>query len=96
MNQPLDRSVRVVVSGRVQGVWFRAWTLREAEARGLAGWVRNRRDGTVEAVFSGAPSAVEAMIEACRQGPPRAEVTSIRTESVVYEGDGGFRQLPTA
>ncbi|MCH6588225.1 MAG: acylphosphatase [Proteobacteria bacterium] len=64
------KRVRVVISGRVQGVWFRGWTVDEATARGLSGWVRNRRDGTVEAVFEGAPEAVDAMVEACRTGPP--------------------------
>jgi acylphosphatase len=57
------------ISGRVQMVWFRAWTVGEAEKRGISGWVRNRKDGSVEALFSGAADAVEAMISACREGP---------------------------
>jgi acylphosphatase len=60
------RTVRALVHGRVQGVGFRAWVQHQAELRGLDGWVRNRRDGTVEAVFSGPGSAVEAMIAVCR------------------------------
>ena len=72
MLEESGKGVRVVISGRVQGVWFRGWTVDEATARGLSGWVRNRRDGTVEAVFEGAPAAVDAMIEACRSGPPPA------------------------
>ncbi len=69
--------LRVVISGRVQAVWFRGWCVEEARARGLDGWVRNRRDGTVEAVFAGLPEAVEAMAAACRQGPPAARVTKL-------------------
>lgn len=65
---------RVVVRGEVQGVFFRDSTRRAARSRGVAGWVRNRSDGAVEAVFEGSPDAVEAMIEWCRSGPSRAEV----------------------
>ena len=73
----MSSTVRVVVSGRVQGVWFRAWTEQQARALGLDGWVRNRRDGTVEAVLSGAPEVVEKMIEALWEGPPLAQVAAI-------------------
>jgi len=73
----MTTTVRVVVSGRVQGVWFRAWTEQEATALGLDGWVRNRHDGTVEAVLSGTGEVVEAMIERLRDGPPMAEVAAI-------------------
>mgnify|MGYP000844133996 CR=1 FL=1 len=73
------KSVRVVVSGRVQGVWYRAWTEKEALARGLDGWVRNRSDGTVEAVFSGADADIDAMLAACRTGPPLARVEDVVT-----------------
>ena len=65
---------RVVVRGRVQGVGYRAWTEDSAILNGLDGWVRNRRDGTVEAVFAGAAASVDAMIEACRRGPGSARV----------------------
>jgi acylphosphatase len=68
---------RVIVRGRVQGVAYRAWTEDEARARGIEGWVRNRRDGTVEAVFAGEEGAVEAMIEACREGPMLARVDAV-------------------
>src|SRR5262249_52467947 len=61
---------RVVIRGRVQGVGYRAWTEYAALDLGLEGWVRNRRDGTVEALFAGSADAVEAMLDACRQGPP--------------------------
>jgi acylphosphatase len=67
----------VVIRGRVQGVGYRAWTQYTALDRGLDGWVRNRRDGSVEAVFAGAPEAVAAMIEACRRGPPGALVDEL-------------------
>lgn len=76
---------RVVVSGRVQGVWFRNACRREAQAVGLAGWVRNRPDGTVEAAFEGSPDAVAALVAWCRTGPPRARVTGIDE----------FEELPT-
>jgi acylphosphatase len=66
-----------VIRGRVQGVGFRAWTECTALAHGLDGWVRNRRDGSVEAVFAGPPSRVTAMIEACEKGPSGARVDSV-------------------
>ena len=73
-----ERVVRhVIVSGRVQGCGYRAWTERQARGRGLEGWVRNRRDGTVEAVFCGPAADVEAMIVACHQGPALARVTGV-------------------
>jgi acylphosphatase len=75
---------RVVVRGEVQGVFFRDSTRKEAESRGVAGWVRNRDDGSVEAVFEGSPDAVEAMIEWCRSGPSRAEVEDM---DVILEED---------
>ena len=90
-----EKAVRVVIQGRVQAVWFRAWTAQEAKARGLSGWVRNRRDGTVEALFSGTGADVDDMIAACRQGPPAAHVTGItQYPAEAPEGDG-FGHLPT-
>src|SRR5829696_9125387 len=68
------RFVHVTIRGRVQGVGFRAFIERQAQERALDGWVRNRRDGSVEAVFAGASTAVDAMLEACRQGPAGAEI----------------------
>jgi acylphosphatase len=65
------------IRGRVQGVGYRAWVEYEALKRGLEGWVRNRRDGSVEAVFAGSPEAVAEMIAVCRQGPPVARVEAI-------------------
>ncbi len=69
----------VVVRGRVQGVGYRAFVEHEARRRGLHGWVRNRRDGSVEAVFAGPRAVVEAMIEACRRGPISARVECARS-----------------
>jgi acylphosphatase len=67
----------VIVRGRVQGVGFRAFVERKALSQGIEGWVRNRRDGTVEAVFAGEPAAVEAMIAACGTGPRGSHVDDI-------------------
>lgn len=88
------KSVRVAVSGKVQGVWFRGWTVEQARARSLSGWVRNRADGTVEAVFAGEPAAVDAMVEACRTGPRLARVEAVAVEPAADPGDG-FKQRAT-
>jgi acylphosphatase len=90
-----QRTVHVSISGRVQGVGFRDWVAGEAHARALSGWVRNRRDGSVEAVFAGDEEAVLAMITACRQGPPMAGVDDVVTEEAVETPAPGFRILPT-
>jgi acylphosphatase len=71
------RRVRVVVRGRVQGVAFRAYTAEEARRAGVAGWVRNRPDGSVEAAFEGAPGAVEALLAFVRRGPRSARVEGV-------------------
>jgi acylphosphatase len=81
---------RVVVHGRVQGVFFRDSTEREAASRGVAGWVRNRDDGAVEAVFEGDSEAVEALVEFCRSGPSRADVERVDVEEEESEGLEGF------
>ena len=81
---------RVVVQGRVQGVWFRAATEEQARALGLAGWVRNRADGSVEAVFEGAAEAVEAALRWCRRGPPAARVERVEVRDEPLEGLAGF------
>ncbi len=96
MPEETVKRVRVVISGRVQGVWFRGWTVDEASPRGLSGWVRNRRDGTVEAVFEGAPEAVDAMVEACRTGPPAARVVHVEPFSDDDPVAPGFHSRPTA
>lgn len=79
-------AVHVVIDGRVQGVGFRAWVEREAKTRGLAGWVRNRTDGSVEAVFSGADPKVRSMVEACHRGPRLSSVTAVKTAIHPDEG----------
>jgi acylphosphatase len=81
----------VVVSGRVQGVWFRESCRREAQARGVAGWVINRADGSVEAVFEGTEPAVAEVVAWCRIGPPRADVTAVDVTAEPPEGLLGFR-----
>lgn len=81
---------RVLVSGRVQGVWFRDSCQREARALGVAGWVRNRWDGRVEAAFEGPPDTVLAMVNWCAHGPPRAEVTHREVLEEEPEGAAGF------
>jgi acylphosphatase len=89
-------TVRLRISGRVQGVAYRAWAERQASLLALSGWVRNRRDGSVEAVLAGPEDAVRDMIERCRRGPPLARVAAV--SETIEEGapDPGFRQLPTA
>ncbi len=93
---------RVTIRGRVQGVGFRAWTEHEAARRGLEGWARNRRDGSVEALFAGPPDAVAAMVEACRRGPMLSRVDAIdQREGTADElklrlPGRSFSELPTA
>ena len=81
---------RVVVRGNVQGVFFRASCQREAARRGVAGWVSNRPDGAVEAVFEGEDAAVEALVSWCRQGPPHADVSGVDVSEEEPEGLSGF------
>lgn len=81
---------RVVVHGHVQGVFFRDSCRREAETRGVAGWITNRRDGAVEAVFEGDPDAVAALVEFCRRGPRSADVRAVDETSEEPEGLTGF------
>jgi acylphosphatase len=81
---------RVVVRGRVQGVFFRDTTRRKAESLGVAGWVRNRPDGAVEAVFEGEPEAVDSMVRFARHGPEGAVVEDVDTSDEEPEGVQGF------
>lgn len=90
------KTVRVRITGRVQGVCFRAWTVEQAHALRLEGWVRNRRDGSVEAVFSGPPAAVDDIIRRCREGPPAAEVVDVSVAPETNAIGPGFRHAPTA
>ena len=90
----IARRVRII--GKVQGVWYRAWTVQEATGRGLSGWVRNRIDGSVEALFAGPPDAVTEMIAACRRGPRAARVEAVVEAPETDPGTGPFEQRPTA
>ena len=85
-----DVSRRVIVQGGVQGVNFRDETRKQAEREGLAGWVANRDDGSVEAVFEGDSEAVERMVDWCRSGPSSADVDNVETSDEVPEGLSSF------
>src|SRR3978361_154445 len=93
---------QVVIRGTVQGVGFRYWTRRTATARGLGGWVRNRRDGSVEAVFAGPEQAVAEMIALCGRGPASARVDAVDETAAAPDAlnlrrrDERFSELPTA
>ncbi|MBR1279190.1 acylphosphatase [Bradyrhizobium sp. AUGA SZCCT0283] len=96
-----DTIRHVTISGRVQGVGYRYFVERAARSRDLEGWVRNRRDGSVEAVFAGSAEAVTAMIAACRRGPASALVEALRDEAAssdmlnLREAGERFSVLPT-
>lgn len=81
---------RVVVQGLVQGVFFRDTVRRQAVGAGVAGWVRNNRDGSVEAVFEGHPEAVARLVDICRTGPRGARVDRVDVSEDVPEGLAGF------
>jgi acylphosphatase len=85
----------LIIAGRVQGVGYRDWLIARAEAAGLSGWVRNRRDGAVEALIAGETAAVEELVRLCRRGPRMAVVTSIAEEFAEAPDEPGFRLLPT-
>ncbi len=89
------KAVRVLLSGRVQGVFFRAWTTEQASKRGLDGWVRNLDDGRVEALFAGDEADVDDMIEACWDGPGMANVTDVEVHDAEPPGERGFHHAPT-
>jgi len=85
----MKSKVHVIISGRVQGVWFRASTKNKAEQLGIKGWVRNTPDGNVEAVFEGDEKVIEEMLEWCNHGPPLAKVDNVQVKKqpVSYEFD---------
>ena len=93
--QSVRRTVRVRLEGRVQGVGFRYWTERTARDLDLDGWVRNRRDGGVEAVFSGAPAVVAEMLKRCRRGPASARVDYVKVLDETEVPDEGFEVRAT-
>ena len=78
----MKSAVHVVISGRVQGVWFRASTKEKAEQLGITGWVRNTADGNVEAVFVGDKDILNEMIKWCNQGPTHAKVNNVKVENI--------------
>ena len=87
---------RFLVSGRAQGVFYRNWTVAEARALGLAGWVRNLRSGAVEILAQGPEEAIEALAGRCRRGPPAARVDEVRVGEADEEPLGSFEKRPTA
>jgi acylphosphatase len=91
----MERAIRVEIHGRVQGVGFRAFVEHEAMRHHLSGWVRNRRDGSVEAVFIGDGEAVSAMIAECRQGPALADVRDMIVSDYAGPALTRFMQLST-
>ena len=88
-------AVRIIIEGKVQGVAFRWWIMEWANARSLDGWVRNRREGTVEALFYGPESAVRWMVEFCSEGPPNARIRNVREFEDEKPDDPGFIERPT-
>lgn len=89
------RSVRLVITGWVQGVGYRMWAERTAMALGIRGWVRNRADGSVELLATGEDVAISQLIEACRQGPRTALVTDVSATDAEDDGSSGFGSRPT-
>ena len=89
------KTVTVRIEGRVQGVYYRAWTEQTARDLSLDGWVRNCRDGSVQAVFSGPASQVDEMLSRCAEGPPDARVSSVLITDEGAAPPSGFRVLPT-
>lgn len=91
----MNKCVKALIEGRVQGVWYRGWTLETARRLGLSGWVQNRHDGSVQAVFSGPAETVDEMLKLCEEGPPSAYVSSV--EHIPHNGpiEEGFRIRPS-
>lgn len=90
------KALHLRIHGRVQGVGYRDWLVREARRHGVAGWVRNRQDGSVEALVAGEIGAVQAVVTACRRGPRLASVASIEETLAEPPEEPGFVRLPTA
>ncbi len=89
------RSVRLTITGRVQGVGYRIWAERTGVALGLRGWVRNRMDGSVELQATGDEAVIAKLIEACQHGPRAAVVTDVTVSNVEDDGSIGFSARPT-
>jgi acylphosphatase len=90
------KTVRPRVTGRVHRVGYRAWAERVATDLGLRGWVRNRADGSVEMLITGADDCIASMLEAARRGPPAARVDNVQVEDDTDDGSPGFAARPTA
>ena len=90
-----QKTVRLRITGAVQGVGYRLWAMRTADSLGLRGWVRNRSDGTVEVLATGAPDDVAALAETCREGPRAARVSAVTVLDAEDDGSLGFTALPT-
>lgn len=90
-----EKAVLVRITGIVQGVGYRYWTESEARARGLDGWVRNRRDGSVEALIAGDEATIDEMLAAFRVGPPASVVEKVTSEAAELPTERGFRTLRT-
>jgi len=86
---------RLRITGRVQGVWYRGWTGDQARALGLDGWVRNRRDGSVEILVAGSDEALDELVRRCHRGPSGAEVERVDSEEADEAVPAGFAQRPT-
>jgi acylphosphatase len=91
----MTNAVLVSITGRVQGVGYRAWAVRQAQRRGLRGWVRNRLDGSVEALIIGDEPEIADMIAACRKGPSLAQVEDVLRRPARDDGSAGFTDQPT-
>jgi len=94
----MTKALHAVITGRVQGVGYRAWAANRATQMGLKGWVRNRRDGSVEALVAGPSEAVDRMVAWARQGPPSSAVDAVEVfaADAAHESLGRFEQRPTA
>lgn len=92
----MTQAVHLRITGAVQGVGYRDWTMRQAYELDLRGWVRNRGDGSVEAVVTGDPDSVKTLITACRKGPPMARVETVEVTDWTQPLGDSFEFLPTA
>jgi acylphosphatase len=92
---PHEKTVRLRITGEVQGVGYRIWASRTAAGLGLRGWVRNRFDGSVEVLATGAADAISAMVDACRHGPRAARVAAMTVSDAEADGSFGFTALLT-
>ena len=92
----MSEAAHIQIEGRVQGVGFRAFVLREARKRGLRGWVRNTRDGRVEALLIGFAADIDRVVEACRRGPAGAYITGFARGPSQDDGSKDFVEMPTA